>query len=63
MSFDFCFFNYLGGLTCSSEKYNLAIRYFKTIILEDPGFFNNNNDFYNFLPLEAKLLLKSELNI
>ena len=55
---------YLLGLIFSvNEKYNSAIRYFKSIILEDSGFFKNNNDFYNFLPLEAKLLLKSELNI
>ena len=55
---------YLLGLIFSvNEKYNSAIKYFKSIILEDPGFFKNNNDFYDFLPLEAKLLLKSELNI
>ena len=55
---------YLLGLMFSVKKrYETAIRYFKVVISEDPLFFKKNIDYYDLLPLEIKLLLKTELHL
>ena len=55
---------YLIGLKHSLKKnYDIAINYFNVIILEDPEFFKRNIDYYDLLPLEMKLILKTQFNI